>query len=254
MKLIIDTEKNVLTEEENGSVRHVDLYSTEAFEKLSRQWVRVGWNQKYQYTFSWLGRPIIQLPEDMIRAQEVIFRVKPDLIIETGVAHGGSVIFYASLCKIMGKGRVIGVDIEIRQQNRKAMEEHMLASRITLIEGSSIDPKIVAQVKKKIGKKDSVMVFLDSNHTKQHVLEELKAYADLITQGSYIVATDGIMKDLHDLPRAGLDWKSDNPENAANEFLKIRNDFVMEQPPWPFNESSLTRNVTHWPGAWLRKL
>jgi len=109
MKLIVDTEAKTLTEEEEGHVRQFDLYSKEAFERLSRQWVRVGWNQKYPYTFSWMGRPIIQLPEDMIRTQEVIYRVKPDVIVETGVAHGGSLIFYASLFKAMGKGRVIGI-------------------------------------------------------------------------------------------------------------------------------------------------
>ena len=253
MKLIVDTEAKNLIEEENGEVRHFVLYSKEAFERLTRQWVRVGWNQKYPYTFSWMGRPIIQLPEDMIRAQEVVFRVKPDVIIEIGVAHGGSLIFYASLCKIMGKGRVIGVDIEIRPHNRRAIEEHALYPSITLIEGSSTDPKIVNQVKKLIKQDESVMVFLDSNHTKKNVLEELKAYSDFITLGSYIVATDGIMKDLDDVPRGKRKWKWDNPTDAAIEFVKERNEFAFEQPAWPFNESELTENVTHWPGAWLRR-
>ena len=254
MKLIIDTEAKTLTEEQGGRSVHLDLYSKEAFERLSRHWVRVGWNQKYPYTFSWMGRPIIQLPEDMIRAQEVIFRVQPDVIIETGVAHGGSLVYYASLCKIMGKGRVVGVDIEIRAHNRKAIEAHALYPYITLIEGSSTDPKIVAQVRKLIKPGEKVMVLLDSNHSKQHVLGELNAYADLVTHGSYIVATDGVMKDLDDVPRGRPDWKWDNPEDAALEFVKAHKDFVLEQPAWPFNESSLSQNITHWPGAWLRKL
>ena len=105
--------------------------------------MRVGWNQKYQYTFSWMGRPVIQLPEDMMRMQEVIYRLQPDLIVETGVAHGGSLIFYASLCKAIGKGRVVGIDIEIRPHNRMAIESHPLAGLITLIEGSSIAPEVV---------------------------------------------------------------------------------------------------------------
>jgi cephalosporin hydroxylase len=201
-----------------------------------------------------MGRPIIQLPEDMIRTQEAIFRVKPDVIIETGVAHGGSLIFNASLCKIMGKGRVIGVDIEIRPHNRRAIEEHDLYPYITLIEGSSTDPDIVGQVRNLINQNEKVMIFLDSNHTKQHVLEELKAYSGFITPASYIVATDGIMKDLDDVPRGNTEWKLDNPADAAIEFVKEHNEFVLEQPPWPFNESSLTENVTHWPCAWLKRL
>ena len=253
MKLTIDSDAKTLTIEEKGSVRTIELYSKEAFERLSRQWVRVGWNQKYQYTFSWLGRPVIQLPEDMIRAQEVIFNVKPDVIIETGVAYGGSLVFYAGLCKIIGNGRVIGVDIEIRPHNRKEIEGHPLYRYITLIEGSSTDPKIVAQVKGLIKQDESVMVLLDSNHTKQHVLEELKAYSGLVSPGSYIVATDGIMKDLDDVPRGNPGWKSDNPMDAAVEFAREHPEFILEQPSWPFNESFLSENITHWPCAWLKK-
>ena len=253
MKLIVDTEAKTLTEEEKGHVRQFDLYSKEAFERLSRQWVRVGWNQKYPYTFSWMGRPIIQLPEDMIRTQEVIYRVKPDVIVETGVAHGGSLIFYASLFKAMGKGRVIGIDIEIRPHNRKAIEAHELAEYITLVEGSSTAPQTVNAVKKMIKPGETVLVILDSNHTKQHVADELAAYHDLVTAGSYIAATDGIMKDLYDVPRGSPDWKWNNPTAAAAEFAQQHPDFELAQPKRPFGESDLTENITHWPGAWLRK-
>src|SRR5476649_2488202 len=123
-RIVIDTDAETLVWEDGDGSRSLPLYSDEAFEIVSRQWVRVGWNQRYPYTFTWLGRPIIQLPEDMVRAQEVIFAVKPDVLVETGVAHGGSLIYYASLFRILGKGRVIGVDIEIRPHNRKAIEEH----------------------------------------------------------------------------------------------------------------------------------
>lgn len=254
MKLIIDTEEKILIEEENGDVRHFDLYSKEAFERLSRQWVRVGWNQKYTYTFSWMGRPIIQLPEDMVRIQEVIYRVKPDVIIETGVAHGGSIIYYASLCKAMGEGRVIGIDIEIRPDNRKAIEAHELAEYITLVEGSSTAQEIVAKVKGMVKAGETVLVVLDSNHTKQHVADELEAYHALVTAGSYIVATDGIMFDLHDVPRGVPDWQWDHPTAAVAEFAQQNPEFVLEQPSWLFSESSLTENITHWPGAWLKRL
>src|SRR5690349_8892278 len=124
MKLTLDTDAKTLIVDEDGHSTTLDLYSKQAFEALSRQWVRVGWNQKYQYTFSWMGRPVIQLPEDMIRMQEAIHRLQPDVIIETGVAHGGSLVFYASLCKAMDKGRVVGIDIEIRAHNRTAIEAH----------------------------------------------------------------------------------------------------------------------------------
>ena len=146
MKLTIDTTDRTLTHDSDGVSRVLGLYTKEAFELISHQWLKVGWDQKYSYSFSWMGRPIIQLPEDMIRTQEVIYRVRPDVIIETGVAHGGSLIYYASLCKAMGHGRVIGIDIEIKPDNRQAIEEHELSGLIALVEGSSVAPEIVRQV------------------------------------------------------------------------------------------------------------
>lgn len=254
MKLILDTEAKTLTMDDAGQTKVLDLYSKAAFEAISREWVRVGWNQKYQYTFSWMGRPVIQLPEDMIRMQEAIFQIKPDVIIETGVAHGGSLIFYSSLCKAMEKGRVIGIDIEIRPHNRAAIEAHPLSDRITLIEGSSTAPEIVAQVKSLVQPGETVLVILDSNHTYAHVADELEAYADLVTPGSYIVATDGIMYDLADVPRGNPEWATDNPTWAARDFAAKHPEFVIEQPAWPFNESELEQNITHWPEAWLKRV
>lgn len=225
----------------------------EAFSAISRAWIRSGWDTKYVYSFSWMGRPVIQLPEDMLRIQEVIYRVKPDVVIETGIAHGGSLIYYASLFKAMGKGRVIGVDIEIRPHNRQAIEAHELYPYITMIEGSSIDPIIVSQVKAMIQPSDVVLVLLDSNHTKAHVLAELEAYAPLVTKGSYIVATDGIMGDLVGAPRSSDDWAWNNPRNAAQEFVAKNPGFSIENPPIPFNEGLITEPVTYWPSAWIVK-
>jgi cephalosporin hydroxylase len=254
MRLVIDTDARTLACDD-AEPRILPLYSDEAFEILSRQWLKVGWNQKYPYTFCWMGRPIIQLPEDMIRVQEVIYRLKPDLIVETGVAHGGSLIFYASLLKAMGHaGRVVGIDIEIRPHNRQAIESHELFSYLTLIEGSSTDAEIVDRVHRSVREGETVLVILDSNHTKQHVLAELEAYHDLVTPGSYIVATDGSMKDLYDVPRGKPEWIADHPTAAAAEFAARHPEFIVEQPPWPFNESGLSRNITHWPGAWLRRV
>lgn len=220
---------------------------------VSKAWLRSGWDNKYVYSFAWMGRPVIQLPEDMLRIQEVIYQVKPDVLIETGIAHGGSLIFYASLFKAMGKGRVVGVDIEIRPHNRAAIEAHELSSYLTLIEGSSTAPDIVEQVKAQIKPGDTVMVVLDSCHSKEHVLGELEAYAPLVTQGSYIVATDGIMHWLGNAPRTQEDWSWNNPKNAADEFVAQHPEFDNTQPTFPFNEGNITEMVTYWPGAWLKR-
>lgn len=254
MKLCIDTDAKQLSITDGTRQETLSLYSKRAFELISHQWLKVGWNQKYPYAFSWFGRPIIQIPEDILRIQEVIYRIKPDVIIETGIAHGGSLIFYASLCKAIGKGRVVGVDIEIRPHNRKAIEDHELASGITLIEGSSVAPETVKQVGMLVSPGESVLVLLDSCHTKTHVAQELEAYHALVSPGSYIVATDGSMKDLHDVPRGKAEWAWDHPTAAAAEFAARHPEFVIEQPAWPFNESELTENITHWPGAYLRRI
>ena len=253
MKLTLDTDAGTLTLVDAGQSKTFDLYSKEAFEAISRQWVRVGWNQKYQYTFSWMGRPVIQLPEDMLRIQEVVHRIQPDVIIETGVAHGGSLIFYATLCKAMGKGRVIGIDIEIRPHNRAAIEAHPLFGYISLIEGSSVATEVVEQVRRLVKPGEKTLIVLDSNHTYAHVKDELTAYADLVSPGSYIIATDGIMHDLADVPRGRPEWFTDNPTRAAVDFASQHPEFMIEQPPWPFNESDLDRNITHWPKAWLKR-
>ena len=254
MKLTIDSDTQRVTYEGPDGRKEAPLWSDAAFELITREWLRIGWNQKYPYTFSWMGRPIIQLPEDMVRTQEVIHQVQPDVIVETGVAHGGSLVFYASLCQAMGKGRVIGVDIEIRPHNRAAITAHPLAHRIALIEGSSTDARTVSQVTSMIKPGERVLVLLDSNHTYAHVAAELEAYAPLVSAGSYIVATDGIMLDLADAPRGRPEWRSDHPTRAASDFAARHPEFQLAQPAWPFSESTLKNNVTHWPGAWLRRL
>ncbi|HXP48355.1 MAG TPA: CmcI family methyltransferase, partial [Bacteroidia bacterium] len=194
------------------------------------------------------------LPEDMIRIQEVIFTIQPDLIIETGVAHGGSLIYYSTLCKAIGKGHVIGIDIEIRSHNRKAIEEHFLFPYITLIEGSSIDPVIFAQVKSLIKPGYKILVLLDSNHTYSHVLSELKAYSEIVSVGSYIVATDGIMEYVVGAPRTSDDWKTNNPKKAAEQFIKENSNFIIEEPHFPFNEGVINERVTYWPSAFIKRL
>jgi cephalosporin hydroxylase len=253
VKLTIDTDNNLLLTEKDGEISSTDLYSREAFDVLSIEWVKLGWQMKYPYTFSWMGRPVIQLPEDMIRTQEVIYRLKPDVIVETGIAHGGSLIYYASLCKAMGKGRIVGIDIEIRPHNREAIEAHELYPMISMVEGNSVAAEIVSQVDELVGDAKTVLLILDSNHTREHVLAELEAYHHLVTPGSYAVATDGVMQWVHDGPRGELDWKEDNPSSAAHDFVKAHPEFEIEQPAWPFNESNLGTNITHWPDAWIKR-
>ena len=251
----VDLEKGMVYIQKGNDNKGYNLDTPEAFKIISDIWLRCGWDTKYVYSFTWLGRPIIQLPDDMIRIQEVIYQVKPDVIIETGVAHGGSLVFYASLCKAMGIGRVIGIDIEIRPHNRKSIEEHDLFEYITLIEGNSFDDSVVSNVKSMVKPREKCLVMLDSNHTKEHVLAELNAYSDLVSVGSYIVAADGIMEKLVGAPRSSDDWEWNNPKAAAEEFIKTNDDFVLDEPKPPFNEGIIDKNiVTYWPNAYLKRI
>jgi cephalosporin hydroxylase len=250
----IDLEDGWVSEDTGGSeVRHA-LGSAAGFALVSKAWLRAGWDAKHVYSFTWMGRPMIQLPEDMMRIQEVIYANRPTLIIETGVAHGGSLVYYASLLKAMGiDGRVVGIDIEIRPHNRTALEAHELFSYITLVEGSSVAPDIVDQVRTLVGPQDRVMVILDSNHSKAHVRAELDAYSQLVSKDSYIVATDGIMHWLGNAPRTQADWSWNNPRQAAAEFLEKHPEFELASPKPAFNEGSVQEPVTYWPDAWLRR-
>lgn len=250
----VDIEQGIVSVEEGGLTSTHRLDTAEAFNIISDVWLRAGWDNKHVYTFTWLGRPIIQLPEDMFRLQEVIHTLRPDVIVETGVAHGGSLVFYASLCKAMDRGRVIGVDVEIRPHNRAAIESHFLSPLITLVEGSSIDPSVVERVRSQIAPGERVMVLLDSCHTKEHVMAELEAYSGLISPGSYIVAMDGIMEKVVGGPRTQPDWSWNNPRQAALEFVRAHPEFTIEEPAFAFNESNISERVTYWPSAFIRRL
>lgn len=254
MKLTLDTDNQTLAVEDQGTCRSLPLFSGDAFRLLSREWLCLGWNQKYTYSFTWLGRPIIQLPEDLIRIQEVLFSLQPDVILETGVAHGGSLIFYASLCRLLGKGRVIGIDVEIRPHNRRALEEHFLYPLLSLVEGDSTAHETVTRARSLIRSGENVLVILDSCHTRQHVLAEMEAYSPLVTQGSYLVVQDGIMQDLANVPRGKKEWSWDNPITAVQDFLPRHPEFRLEPPARLFDESLTPENLTHWPSAWLRRI
>ena len=190
----------------------------------------------YSYNFSWLGRPIIQYPQDMLAMQEIIWRVQPDLIVETGIAHGGSLIFSASMlelnaaCGGPAAAHVVGLDIDIRAHNRKAIEDHPMARRISMIEGSSVAAEVVAQVHALAAGKASVLVCLDSNHTHQHVLSELEAYAPLVTPGSYCVVFDTVVEELPKSLYPTRPWgPGDNPMTAARKYLESHPEFEVDR-------------------------
>jgi cephalosporin hydroxylase len=205
--------------------------NNQALRKAAKEFNTESNKAQYSYNFSWMGRPIIQYPQDMIAMQEIIWDIKPDLIIETGIAHGGSLIYYASLLELIGKGEVLGIDIDIRKHNKAEIEKHPMFKRITMIEGSSIENSTVEQVKKFAQHKEKIIVCLDSNHTHEHVLKELELYAPFVSLNSYVVVFDTIIEDL---PEGYFYQKrpwgvSNNPRTAVDEFLKLHDEFVVDE-------------------------
>ncbi len=199
--------------------------------KLTNQWMTEVTRNRYSYHFTWLGVPIIQFPQDMIAMQEIIWAVRPDLIIETGVARGGSVIYYASLLELIGgEGLVLGIDVDIRPPNRAAIEGHSMAKRIRLVEGSSVAGEVVAEARALADQAERVLVVLDSNHTHEHVLRELQLYSPLVTRGSYLVAFDTIIEDLPEDFYPDRPWgKGNNAKTAVLEFLDGNAEFEVDR-------------------------
>jgi len=219
------------------SVEEIAAQNSDELLVISTQdWMNRANAKKYSYHFEWLGRPIIQYPQDIIAMQEIIWKVKPDLIIETGIAHGGSLIFSASMldlnatCGGPAEAEVLGVDIEIRLHNRAAIEGHPMYKRITMIEGSSIASDVICQVKKKCEGKKRVLICLDSNHTHEHVLAELNAYAPLTSVESYCVIFDTIIQDMPEDMFPDRPWKpGDNPKTAVWEYLESHPEFEIDK-------------------------
>ena len=208
----------------------------EALQGAAREFMRASITPRYSYNFSWLGRPIIQYPQDIVAMQELIWSLQPELIVETGIAHGGSLIFSASMlelnaaCGGPADARVVGVDIDIRAHNRSAIEAHPLFRRITMLEGSSVAPEIVARVRAMAAGKKSVLVCLDSNHTHAHVLAELEAYAPMTTVGSYCVVFDTIVEDLPKALSGDRPWgPGDNPKTAVREYVAAHPEFEIDR-------------------------
>jgi cephalosporin hydroxylase len=198
-------------------------------QRLSREWFLEASRHEYSYHFTWLGVPIIQFPQDVVAMQEIIWRVRPEVIIETGVARGGSLVFYASMLELLGRGEVVGVDVDLRPHNREIVEAHPLARRIHLIDGSSIAESVVAEVRERIGSKRPVVVVLDSNHTHEHVAAELKLYSPMVTVGSYCVVMDTVIEVMPDEFVKDRPWKvGDNPMTAVREFLRTDDRFEVD--------------------------
>lgn len=215
---------------------------------LSKQWFDASCDHRYSYNFTWLGRPIIQYPQDILAVQEIIWNTKPDLVIETGVAHGGSLVLSASLLELLGGRRqVIGIDVDIRPHNRTAIEEHPQYRRISLIEGSSVAPEIIKQVRTVAREYSHPMVILDSNHTHEHVLEELRLYSPLVRTGGYLVVFDTVIEDMRPDAFPNRPWGvGNNPKTAVREFLRSNSRFVVDA------EIEAKLQVTVAPGGYLR--
>jgi len=222
-----ETKSKLILKNENGN-SEVDLYSEEGLEMLSNLWVKVAAEFKLMYELTWLGRPIIQFGDDMIMLQQLIWEVKPDIFIETGIAHGGSLIYTASLFELMGNGKVIGIDVEIRAHNRTAIEEHAMYKRIEMIEGSSVDVLTIEKLEKLLEDGKTITVMLDSNHSKDHVLKEMQLYSKYVSKGGYLIVQDGAQAWVSDTPRGKAEWKEDNPLAAIEIFLKDNDNFVVD--------------------------
>lgn len=236
----------------------------DAFQALSRDWLQASMQRQYVYNFDWMGRPIIQYPQDIVAMQELVWRVRPDLIIETGIAHGGSLVLSASLLALLdlteaietsstldprvSRRRVLGVDIDIRAHNRAAIEVHPMASRISMIQGSSIAPDVVGQVQAFAQQYQRVLVCLDSMHTHEHVLAELDAYAPLVSAGSYCVVFDTFVEDMPQGFFAGRPWDvGNNPRTAARQWLASHPEFEIDL------DMQRRLQVTVAPGGFLRR-
>lgn len=197
---------------------------------LSNKWFVESCKYKYTYNFTWMGRPIIQYPQDIVAMQEIIWEVQPDLIIETGIAHGGSIIFHASMLELLGgDGQVLGIDIDIRAHNRVEIEKHPMMKRITMFEGSSISAEMGEKVRAFAKDKKKILVILDSNHTHEHVVKELELYSPLVTKDSYLIVFDTVVEDMPDDAFPDRPWgKGDNPKTAVWEFIKASDRFEID--------------------------
>jgi cephalosporin hydroxylase len=268
MKLTIDTEEKTLcvitpsvsagAVSAGAAVEHdappgtYPLYSAEAFEILSSQWLPLSWNREHWMSFSWMGRQLLQLPHDVLRLAELVWVLRPVVIIETGVYEGGSTLLFASLCRLAGAGRVISVDLLLRPGVREAVEERG-GGLVTLIEGDSASAETAAQVRRLIRDEERVFVFLDSAHTAEHVAAELELYAPLVTPGSYLVVADTNLPELRDTPNGIIQWAYDHPMAAVDSFLSRHPEFERAHPKPLFAAEQDCAYLSYFAGSWLTR-
>lgn len=251
-----NTTDTLILRSRDGQETCVPLYSPEGVRLLSELWLKASWNARYPYTFSWAGLPVFQTGDDLLRLQDLIWQTRPDVIVETGVGEGGGQAFYATVCAAQGHGRVIGIEQDLRRSNRPHLSTHPLIARhCTLIEGNSSDPAVFAQVREQIRPDESVLVILDSRHTRAHVQAELDLWSQLVQPGGWIVVCDTSFAALHDTPQGRTQWATDHPLAAIADFLAQHSDFREGAPEWLFNQSQLnTRDIaSHLSGGWLQR-
>lgn len=215
--------------------------------EMALKWLKLSAENKLSYEVDWMGVPVIQTPQDLILFQELIFKVKPDYIVETGIAHGGGLIFYASILELINKGKVIGIDVEIKEHNRKIIEKHPLIKRIKMLEGDSISSGIIQEIRRIISPNAKVIVILDSCHTRDHVLKELELYQDFVIPGSYIIVSDTFTSKMAELGATDRKYINNGPMEAVKEFLSKNDNFVIDKD---FNKLF----VSYCPDGYLKRI
>lgn len=252
MRITIDTEAALCEATENGTTARLSLFSPEAFRILSRQWLKLGWNLGHWQTFSWMGRQLLQLPDDVLRLAELFWRLRPDAVVETGVYDGGSTLLFASLCRLSGQGRVISVEREFRPGVRESIRA-AAGNLVTLVEGDSAAPETAAAVARLLGPAERVCVFLDSDHSAPHVAAELRSFSPLVSPGCYLIVADSILNQLAGAPEADPAWARDHPETAVAGFLACHSEFSREPPAPLFATGFDFTELSYFPATWLRR-
>jgi cephalosporin hydroxylase len=252
MRIIIDTESRVLQFTDTGAATEYSLFSPEAFRILSRQWIVLGWNLGHWSTLSWMGRQLLQLPDDVLRLAELFWKLRPDVIVETGVYDGGSTLFFASLCRLYGAGRVISIERELRPGVREAIGQ-AASGLVKLIEGDSASPETALQAQRNIRPAERVCVFLDSDHATQHVAAELRHFGPLVSRGCYLIVADSICPALAHTPQGESTWSYDHPGKAVDEFLARHPEFSRQRPTALFSAAFDFTELSYFPSTWLRR-
>jgi len=252
MRILIDSDAGTLQVRESTGAAEYPLFSPEAFRVVSRQFLTLGWNLGHWSTFSWMGRQLLQFPDDVLRLAELLWRVRPDVILETGIYDGGSTLLFAALCRLAGAGRVISIEKEIRAGVREAVQDWG-SGLVTLVEGDSASAEAAAIARRAIGSGERVCVFLDADHSAKHVAAELRHYGPLVTSGCYLIVADSVIPEFAHTPSGERSWSWDNPGAAVDAFLAEYPEFLRERPLARFGEGADFSELSYFPDTWLRR-